>query len=143
MHIGIVGSRRRNSKEDEKYVFDLVSKYLDEVGHANLVLVSGGCALGADAFAERAADYFGVSILVHYPIRLPKVKSRYEAAERNFARNRKIAQDSDILFAFIAPDRTGGTENTIKHAKELGKKIVLIFPDGSYHPLNYSSSEGE
>lgn len=138
MHIGIVGSRRRDSQDDEKFVFDIVQKYLSEVGHADLVLVSGGCPFGADAFCERAADYFGVSILVHYPIRHPKVKSRWEAAERNFGRNRKVARDSDILFALIAPDRTGGTENAIKHAKEFNKKIVLVFPDGSHHPLNYS-----
>jgi len=133
MRIGIVGSRRRISKEDEKYIFDLVQEHINEFGTASLVLVSGGCPVGADAFAERAADYFGVSILVHYPVKLPKVKSRYEAAERNFERNRKIARDSDIVFAEIAPDRTGGTENTLKHAKEFNKKIVLIFPDGTRH----------
>lgn len=136
MRIGIVGSRGRDSKEDEKMVFDIIKEYLDEYGPSSLEIVSGGCPFGADAFAERAADYFGISILVHYPVKLPKVKTKYEATERYFERNRKIARDCDILFAVIAADRTGGTENTIKYAKEFNKKIVLVFPDGSRHIIN-------
>lgn len=131
MRIGIVGSRKRSSKEDESFVFSIVQKALDEYGHHQLTIVSGGCPVGADAFAERAADYYGVSILVHYPQRHPKPTNKSEAVDRFYIRNKKIANDSDVLYCLVSPDRTGGTENTIKYAIELGKKIYLVMPDGN------------
>jgi hypothetical protein len=30
------------------------------------------------------------------------------------------------VYAFVAPDRKGGTENTIKYAKELGVPVNII-----------------
>ncbi len=113
-------------------IFDLVQQKIETEGQ-RLMLISGGCPEGADSFAEKAADYFGVSMLVHYPVKIPKATSKQEATDRFYARNRKIAMDCDILYAMISPDRTGGSENTIKYALSFGKTVVLIFPDGSHH----------
>lgn len=125
MKIGIVGSRRRNTDRDRRYVFELV-EYLIKTYDDELVLVSGGCPDGADGFAEQAADFYGVSMLVHYPAKWPKASTYGEATSRFYARNLKIAKDSDILYALAATDRTGGTENTIGYMKKLGKVVWII-----------------
>ena len=44
---------------------------------------------------------------------------------RYYERNKKIAERSDVIIAFVAPDRRGGTENTIKWTKSLGEKVIL------------------
>jgi hypothetical protein len=36
-----------------------------------------------------------------------------------------IAEDVDVLYAFVSPDRKGGTENTIDYARKL-EKIVHV-----------------
>lgn len=120
--IGVVGSRRRNTKED----FDACDKAISD----NLrrgekrgdrdQLVSGGCHLGADRFAEIIAKRDGLSITIHY--------ADWEGTGRGagFVRNGLIARDCDILIALPAPDRTGGTEDTIRKAERLGKPVILV-----------------
>lgn len=118
--VGIVGSRRRNSREDkEKLVaaLDNCIKDLKDVG-VSYKIVSGGCPVGADRFAEEIAKARGLTITIHYPDwnGLGKVAG--------FARNIKIAEDCDVLIAVVAPDRTGGTEDTVKKALKLGKEVI-------------------
>lgn len=129
MKIGIVGSRRRVSTVDRQLVFDLVKEMIAKYGD-ELVIVSGGCPQGADSFAEQAADYFGVSMLVHYPMKEPKAGSYQEATKRFYARNKKIARDSDELYALVMPDRTGGSENTIRYMLEFWKPVIIVDLDG-------------
>ena len=38
----------------------------------------------------------------------------FSYAKANYERNTLIARDSDVLIAVVAPDRKGGTEDTIK-----------------------------
>ena len=49
-----------------------------------------------------------------------------------FVRNGDIAKDSDVLIACVAPDRTGGTEDTIKKFLKLKteKCLFLVKKDG-------------
>jgi len=54
-----------------------------------------------------------------------KINPRWAYAEINYARNTTIAEDSDIIVAVVSFDRTGGTEDTIKKAIKLGKRIFL------------------
>lgn len=132
MKIGIVGSRERNGKEDQEMVFKIVKDAIDKYGHRSVHLVSGGCPEGADRFAEMAADYFGLSITVHYPIKQPPAKNKQEAVQRFFGRNLIIARDSNIVYALVRADRQGGTENTIKHCLDECRDHILVMPDGSY-----------
>ena len=124
--IGIVGSRRRDSSED----LEATRKVFLSIYEKGDTLVSGGCPKGGDRFAEIFAKEYSVPITIHYPDKSKlKGNQRWHYAEINFARNTLIAQDSDVLIACVASDRTGGTEDTIKKAKNLGKKIVLV-PNG-------------
>lgn len=104
MVIGVIGSRRRNTGTDYSLIYDAVmSRYTD-----GDQLVSGGCPQGADAFAERIARTKQIPIKIHY------AKWDKFGKSAGFRRNGAIAQEADILIACVAPDRTGGTEDTIK-----------------------------
>jgi len=114
--IGIVGSRRRDSKDD----FEACCKALHEVFEEGDRLVSGGCPKGGDKFAEIIAKKAGLTIIIHYPN-----WERY-GKSAGFQRNTNIAEDCDVLIAIVAKDRKGGTEDTIKKAENLGKQIVIV-----------------
>ena len=119
MRVGIVGSRRR---KDEQNVKALVETLLPEED----IVVSGGCK-GVDTWAAVAARTLGLVVTEHFPA-LAGCKTRFEAVKAYYARNREIVKDSDVVVAFVSGDRKGGTENTIKHANELGVKVVVVPP---------------
>ena len=114
--IGIVGSRRRADVKD----FQAIEKLLLDIYEDGDVLVSGGCPTGADSFAEVLAKKHQIPIMIHYA-RWQKYGKR-----AGIIRNTDIAVDSDVLIATPAEDRTGGTEDTLRKAKELGKIIHLL-----------------
>lgn len=125
--VGVVGSRRRDSDEDFKLIYSYGYSLLKKARKANaeLIFVSGGCKQGADRFIKSFCEHNNVQLIEH----LPKIKDNsiyIETVEAYYARNKLIAQDSNFIIAMVAPDRTGGTENTIKYTKELGKDVVLI-----------------
>ena len=102
--IGIIGSRRRCAEKD----FCLVRDKLLAIYKDGDEIVSGGCWKGGDAFAERLAKTLEIPIKIYYA----KWKKLGKCA--GYARNGLIARDSDVLIACVAPDRKGGTEDTIK-----------------------------
>lgn len=141
MVIGIVGSRRRGANEDISAVRNALSSVVQEFSKESglksgvwsyISFVSGGCAKGADSFAEIIAEELGVPIKVHYPqlTELDKdllaTNPRIAYAKINYARNTKIAEDSDVLIACVASDRKGGTEDTVKKYKKLGKTKLIL-----------------
>jgi predicted Rossmann fold nucleotide-binding protein DprA/Smf involved in DNA uptake len=142
IRIGIVGSRRRNSFSDRKIVTDIIRKAIDKYGRENVTIVSGGCEKGADAFAKSVTSIYQVNYQEHPIPRDPPVKHLGEFTERAYARNRKIAEDCDVLFALAHPDRTGGTENTISHALELGRRVFIADLEGRlYLPSDAPASD--
>jgi hypothetical protein len=110
--IGIVGSRRRNTGEDKKKVLLKFIELYEDGDH----IVSGGCPGCADEFAEQIARQQQIPIMIHYA-RWNKLGTR-----AGFIRNTDIAEDADVLIACVAPDRTGGTEDTI--AKFLARPAI-------------------
>lgn len=114
--IGIVGSRRRNSKED----FQAVEKAFLAIYEEGDEIVSGGCPKGADSFAEYLASKHQVPIKIHY------AKWNRYGNIAGFMRNSDIAIEADILIACVAEDREGGTEDTIQKFTSLMKGKVII-----------------
>jgi len=102
--IGIIGTRRRRAGIDRKSVRE---KFFEiyEVGDW---IVSGGCPQGGDEFAEKIAKDYGIPILIFYPNWIKFGKAA------GIIRNTDIADNSDVIIACVAEDRTGGTEDTIK-----------------------------
>ncbi len=117
MNIGIVGSRRR---KDYWSVWELVENLPD-----NSIIISGGCK-GPDKWATDHAKIKGRKIIEFLPDLPPSGSPRYEFTRAYYARNKKIAENVDVLYAFVAPDRKGGTENTIGYAEELGKEVHIV-----------------
>lgn len=107
MFLGVVGSRRRDTEQDKIAVKEAVCCFVKPT------LVSGGCPRGADRFAEELAEELGLEIIIFYP-KVTNDKGRWSYAKACYDRNKLIAQKSDVLIACVAPDRKGGTENTIQ-----------------------------
>ena len=116
--IGIVGSRRRNKEVDRLNLMELLLRE-DFLYNPDCRFVSGGCPKGGDRFAEEIAEQFEHDIIIHHP---DWSKGRYAGLERNTL----IARDSDVLIALVAPDRKGGTEDTIRKFHNLGKSALYI-----------------
>lgn len=119
MKLGIVGSRRRNSSEDKAIIKGRI------LALRPTSIISGGCSQGADKFAEELAKELSIPIKIYYPEKVQPGSPRWAYAKVNYARNELIAQDSDRLIALVAPDRKGGTENTIGHFKKIRDKESL------------------
>ena len=111
--IGIVGSRRRDTDEDFRKVLEVFNSIYREGDK----IVSGGCPLGGDKFAEIIAKSKGITITIHYP-------DWTIGKHAGFERNTQIAEDADILIACCSEDRTGGTEDTVRKALRLEKKVL-------------------
>lgn len=129
MKYGIVGSRKRNTNEDLRLVYD---KFLDialrernaegekEYQYGTHQIVSGGTKYGADRFAEVIAKDNGLPIMVY--------NADWKALNNSAGpiRNTFIAKDSDILLACVSSDRTGGTEDTITKFQKFHPNGELI-----------------
>ena len=86
-------------------------------------MITGG-ARGPDQWAEEAARSRGLAVVVYKPD-LEGVRARWEAADRHYARNQLIVDETDRIIAFVAPDRRGGTEDTIRRAVRVGKPVEV------------------
>ena len=117
LRIGIVGSRRWHSREAVEELVNVLP--------LDCTIVSGGCR-GVDTWAVDAAKARGIETVEYLPS-LPEVGSPPWAYTKAYhARNKQIAEGVDVLYAFVAEDRKGGTENTIKHAMKLGVRVEVI-----------------
>ena len=118
MNVGIVGSRRWKSRATVENLVNTLP--------ADTTVVSGG-ARGVDSWAVECARKRGLKVVEFLPVFPENVGfSRWEYTKAYYARNRQIAEHSHVVYAFVASDRKGGTENTIKHAKELGVPVNII-----------------
>ena len=120
MKIAIVGSRKRNTPWDNKAVNDLVDSF-----DSGTLVVSGGCR-GVDTWAVNRALDRGLHTRVFYP-NIRKDMQYHHMVEEYYRRNREIVDNSDMVYAFIAPDGIdrGGTWYTINYAKLKGKEVIL------------------
>lgn len=112
MNLGIVGSRSRHSAKDLKLLVKVVKELQPDM------IISGGCSIGADNFAETIAKTLGIPITIYHPkLKSAKRYPYHKVVKAMYARNKLIAKNSDRLIALVAHNRTGGTENTIEHFK--------------------------
>lgn len=116
--VAIIGSRRWRDR-------DAIGRAVAALETGDVV-VSGG-AKGPDTWAAAAARARGLEVVEHRPD-LAGVKARWAAAERYYARNQRVVDDCDRVIAFVAADRKGGTEDTIRRAAKAGKPIDVIAP---------------
>jgi len=121
----IIGSRKRDTEEDFQQVYNVFRKYY-EPGD---IIVSGGCPKGGDRFAEIIAQRLGMTeasgkLIIHRPTMPPKGSPRHAYTRAFYERNTLVAQEGDkdsVAIACCALDRTGGTEDTIRKIRRMGK----------------------
>lgn len=155
MIVGIIGSRRRNSKEDlrilEKTFGRILAKELgvyfgdiDDVGGSlkDVTIVTGDCDKGGDKFAREIANDLGDIELDVKRIIDPDTGEAMDFENHRwfsynricnifYKRDEEIAKEPlDYLIALVAPDRTGGTEYTIKQFKKFHEdwedKLIIL-----------------
>jgi len=114
--IGIVGTRRRDRLRDYLAV---EKEFLKHYQHGDIIC-SGLCPKGADRFAVVLSEKYDTAT------RWYRAKWEKHGKAAGFVRNTYIARDSHILIACVAPDRTGGTEDTIKKYLKMGKKKLIL-----------------
>ena len=132
MRIGIIGSREyQNSRKVKDTIFNLKKKF-----NSSLTIVSGGCLDGADRFAKKYAIELECNYIEFNPAHTPK--NLYSALRENyygkiympknfFHRNKMLAKYVDCIIAFVPTNnKSSGTEHTIKEAKKMNKKVVII-----------------
>jgi len=117
MRIGIVGSRRWKNREMVEALVQMLP--------GDVTIVSGGCE-GVDTWAAEAARQQRFVVVEHLPDLPPPGSSRWKFTKAYHTRNKLIAEDVDVLYAFVAQDRRGGTENTIKHAMKLDVRVEVF-----------------
>ena len=132
MKIGIVGSRDYENKlKIKEFIYQLKEKFGDE-----LVIVSGGQDKGADGYAKKISLGFDVKYAefppIHYQYNQHCVLKRGRYGQKYyvgnfFARNKQIAEYSDIIVAFIPEGvNSRGTMNTIHYAEKQKKLIKIL-----------------
>lgn len=121
--VAVVGSRTFNDYELlEKtltdYLFINTSNEEFYYNCYNTIIVSGG-ARGADKLAERFAEEKGLDTEIHLP------NWDLYGKSAGFIRNRKIIENSHIVFAFW-DGKSKGTKHSIDLAKTMNKEIHII-----------------
>lgn len=119
MKYGIVGNR-------EGWNQDFVTNKISEIISKNrydiwdeIEIISGG-ARGIDYISKHYAIGKGYIFQEFLP------NPNEPSPERYFNRNKKIAEECDILIAFDKKSGRSGTKNTIRYAKELNKEVIII-----------------
>ncbi len=126
--IGIIGTRKRNTRED----FDAVMEAFASVYEEGDWICSGGCSKGGDKFAHMIHKSNNIPYL-EFPANWIKY-----GKSAGFIRNTDIAQHSDILIACVAEDRTGGTEDTIKKWLQIARSKSM--PEMDYYEADAKES---
>jgi hypothetical protein len=98
-----------------------------------------GDCVGADAMAHKEALHYGHEITIHPSINEYK-RAFCEGAKiilpaRDYIdRNHDIVDACDVLFACpgtMEEQLRSGTWATIRYARKQGKKLIIVYPDGS------------
>ena len=132
MKVAIIGSRRyENKRKIKEFIFKL-----REAWGTGTTIVSGGCKAGADKYAKKYALELGLQYEEYPPFHdvhnlyctMPESRYGKPYSVKNFhARNKIIAGTSDVIVAFIPEDGlSDGTFSTLKYAKKLDKKRIII-----------------
>lgn len=117
MKLGIIGSRTFPQPE-------MVVQYVNHLPHATIVL-SGG-ASNVDSIAIATAKARGLPTQVFLPNTAGCTKN-FEFTKAYYARNQQIADACEELQAFTDKD-TGGTWDTIRRVRKLGKPVHVTKP---------------
>lgn len=133
--IGVTGTRSGCSENQLARLHLFLCAYV--VNHGPTELHHGDC-VGADAETAQIARSYGYKIVCHPPsnnsLRAFEEYDETRKPKEYFERNRDIVNETDLLFVLPkqnTPRNHGGTWYTYNYAQHVGKKAVIIWPDGS------------
>lgn len=139
MVVGFTGTRDGLTNSQ---IFEL-SRLFAEYAETHDTFIHGDC-VGADAEADNIAYSMGYAIKMR-PCTLSGMraycKSGIIIAEPMppLERNKLIVDDSDVMFACpkeFNEVRRSGTWATVRYSRKSGKKLVIIYPDGTSEVIN-------
>jgi hypothetical protein len=131
MIVGFTGTRDGMTREQGERAAQIVHEQRPtEVHH--------GCCVGADAELHAVAKWFW-SVVGH-----PGPQGQHRAELTGFARlhpakdfgdrNQDIVDACDVLVAApkeYSEQPSGGTWQTVRRARRAGKRVIIVWPDGS------------
>lgn len=110
----------------------------------DIVFHNGDC-IGADEEAAMFALSLKWKLHLHPPrsnakrVKLDSLATWVEVPLDYLDRNKNIVKQSHVLIATPnGPEKLrSGTWSTIRHARKLGKRIYIVYPDGEINVENY------
>jgi hypothetical protein len=137
MKIGITGTRKCITQEQQKSLHDLLESFIPYEMH------HGDC-IGADAQAHSVAILHEQKTVLHKPINTSLVANCLGDEERlpleYHARDRQIVIETDILIALplTEPMQTrGGTYYTFSFSEKMKKPSIIIWPNGRVQMVSH------
>jgi len=137
MKIGFTGTRNGLTEKQNAGLFIMLQKLKEE----KIESISHGGCKGADtSFHLMISPQYVNKIFIHPGDILQfdfwnNLDGSFKVFEPRpyLERNKTIVNDSDLMF--VCPDGykekiRSGTWSTYRYAKKLGKKIIIIYPDG-------------
>jgi len=129
MKIGFTGTRRGMTNKQKDKVRELL-KGCSEFHH--------GCCIGADKEAGDIAVILGIEIILHPPLdkknMAPCTGKEVREPKSYFVRDHCIVDETDFLIGIskgFVEELRSGTWSTIRYARKKGKKIIIVWPDGT------------
>lgn len=134
--IGMTGTRKGMTHAQAERFMDGLDIF--KAVEPNLVLIHGDC-VGADCHAWMIATAKHIHTVAYPSTSDPKWHANTPSTVRtercgSLTRNRLIVEHCDVLYAFpptMEEEPRGGTWYTIRHARTFGRKLNIIWPDGS------------
>lgn len=129
IHVGFTGTRRGMTEAQKHTVTDLL-RGADWLDHGDCV--------GSDVDAHEIARGLGIQVCIH-----PPISERFRAhCVGDFVhipldyiwRNRRIVMDTWWLIATPErpEERRSGTWSTVRYARRIGRRVVVVMPDGAF-----------
>lgn len=139
MKIGFTGTQKGMKASQAGKLYGILNEYYNYNLFDNSEFHHGDC-YGADAQAHQIAKSFKLNIIIHPPINTSKrafCKDYYLILpEKEYLdRNKDIVKSCELLIATPNEFREqlrSGTWSTIRFARKRKKKIIIIYPDGSW-----------
>lgn len=137
--IGVTGTRERLTDAQIRRGTDLLADTW-EGSTERLELHHGDC-VGADATLHIIASAIGYRTVAHPPIHA-WYRAHCDAdtswePKTYLARNADIVTSTDALLAFpkeMTEAKRGGTWWTVRYARKVGRRLVIVWPDGTEQP---------
>jgi hypothetical protein len=131
MRIGFTGTQRGMTEPQKRTLHALLK------AHNGTALHHGDC-VGADAEAHDVARAIGLDITIHPPRidakRAWKTSADVRKPRDYLARNKDIVRETAMLIATPSEEveqLRSGTWSTVRFARELGRPVYVIGPDGT------------